>query len=216
MSSDTWAGVWIGTLFSIPVSIGAALVVPRIQRYLDKRGEASHAKKREQIKEEYEDVLNFALHTDWLIGRMLVAVIQLLFMVLTALVCVWLRPTLDDVLGDIPSPHLSHLVSEHVRIAVAGSMGMAAVIFATVWAVVIFKESSRWALLFSNVRYFKTYVKSIPDDIRDKKYEDAVTYAVRERAMPTEALKRLYFDMKSESESDSQAVTSDPAPDQPS
>lgn len=211
MSSDTWAGVLAGAAISIPVSIGAALVVPRIQTWIDKRGEASHAKMRERIKSEYDEVLRYALNSDLLIGRMLVGVIQILLVIFAVLVYQWVHPEFDTLLTAVVHPTRPNL-SEHTRTVIAASLSSLVLALTTVWTVIIIRTTWKFVSLFSNVRFFKIYVKSVPDDIRDKQFEDVITYAIRERTMPTAALRRLFKDMKAE-EAKSQSTPSIPPPD---
>ncbi len=194
MSSD----LWIGTLVSIPVSIVAALVVPPIQRWLDKRGEKSHAKRRERIRDEYNEVLHYALRTDLLLGRMLVTLIQLAETIFVFVLWVWVRPILDDVFGLFPPRHLS--VSDHLRsiIIICFTVFLSTMLaFMTVGAVMFIKSAVRWVNVFLNVKYVQTYIKSIPDDIRDKEIEKVVMYVARERALPTDALRRLCRELES-------------------
>lgn len=181
MSSD----VWIGAVISIPVSIGVALAVPHIQDWLNQRGKTSHLKKLDRMRDEYETVLDYALHTDHLLGRMLVTVITLLLLIIVGLVAGTTVPTLGDAMFEALHIGLPTLVNHRtLAIAISTSMLLA---FGTALIIQVIKMSSRYVKLFFNVRNFTSYVESIPIELRDKDREKLVAWASYLRAVPREA-----------------------------
>lgn len=184
MSSD----VWIGTILSIPVSLGVALVTPRVQRWLERRGAISHAKKRDRMRDEYNEVLHYALHTDFLLGRILVIVLLFVAAILVFVVALPVLPVIGDTLRllvhrsrpNVSKSYLVALTTGLTSIAVASAIAYSVAIVQMVW---------KYMRLFSNVRFFKSYVESIPSDLRDKRLEEIVICAALERAVPASAMR---------------------------
>jgi ABC-type Fe3+ transport system permease subunit len=180
--------VWIGVFVSIPVSVGVGLALPYIQRWIKLRGKSTQQKKRARIDAEYREVLYYALHTDMMIGKLVISVITLLSLIIPMIVLKFAEPTLFDAV-DALIPHKSTSIPYRTQsLIVAASFALAFVgtVFVTFFSNV--RESVR---LFFNVKYFKDYIKSIPDDMRNKAYETMVLNAMLDRAVP-EATRRIW------------------------
>lgn len=209
------ADVWVGALISVPVSIGCALLVPYIQRWLEKRGERSHQKQRDRLKDEYSTVLHYAMHTDLLLGRMLVTLISLALILILILA---LRAA-DAVFRDsfavaFDHPSLPQFLFDHRHYLVLGALSLY-VTFLTVWLVSIVKMSWEYVSIFYNVKGLSSYLDSVPSDIRDKELEKYVICAVRERAMPLSTYQRYRLENPEPGKQQETAIDANPQLEQP-
>ncbi|MGD0940257.1 MAG: hypothetical protein ABR905_11145 [Terracidiphilus sp.] len=179
MSNDLWIAT-VSFVVSVPVAVGGAYVAPYIQTWVDERGKASHAKKRSRIEDEYNGVLYYALHTDMLIGRLVITSIFMTLMVLTLLVCLLCGPLIGLSYISLFHSHASNVGSPVILVCTA-SIGITG---ATTFLFLFAGYAVRYMKLFSQVRHVEEYVKSIPGEIRDLKWEKIVLTARNDRAAP--------------------------------
>jgi len=136
------------------------------------------------MKVEYDLVIDSALHPDMMIAGM---VVNLLFMslygfiVLLSLLFISLTPALVDSLLEFTPRPMMNVTHVHGFI-VLGSVFVFGVFCAI--SVFVFRTIINTAKIYLHVRFFKEYVKSIPDELRDSKLEMIVIYAAQDRAVP--------------------------------
>jgi hypothetical protein len=196
MSNDLWIAT-ISFVVSVPVAVGGAYVAPHIQTWVDQRGKASHEKKRSRIKDEYDNALYYALHTDMLIGRLVIATIYMTLMVLTLLVCLMCGP-LIGLLGLALFHSRASNSGSPVMLVCAATFGITG---ATTFLFLFAGYAVHYMKMFSRVRHVEEYVKSIPEDIRDLKWEKIVFNAKIDRAVPgADALKRAWAESENQAQ----------------
>jgi hypothetical protein len=174
------ADVWLGALISIPVSFAVALTVPHIQRWMDRRGQTSHAKKLSRIRDEYTEVLFYALHTDMLIGKLVVAGLSLLVL----LFFFHITELSGQVLGEVASTIWPPPISDAHRAQILVSAVSVLISIGITLLVSISRYISKHVSLFFHVNLFQAYLESIPAEIRDLKMEEIVIAAAKDRAVP--------------------------------
>jgi hypothetical protein len=117
-----------------------------------------------------------------LIGRMLVLLSQLLMTVLFLTLISPMGQSIGMTLATFTKPRLGG--SERgmqVFLVIFTSVTLALVITYMVWTS---RLVSRYARIFFNVRFLKSFLESIPDDLRDQGLERIILCAARERAIP--------------------------------
>lgn len=165
MSSD----LVIGTLLSIPIGIGTGIAVDPVKRWWQRRNESNHAKRLDQIKDEYMDVLYCAIHSDLMLATFVLKGTFVTLFVLYLVMLKTLEPY-EDVLTEFLVRRLP-VVSHATVVLLAGTEWLLFVGMAVYIGVFTF----RGYRLYTRVRFFKTYVKTIPDSIRDPELEDMVS-----------------------------------------
>jgi hypothetical protein len=174
------ADVWWTTLISIPVSIAVAMAVPRIQRWVDQRGKTTHAKKLERMREEYDEVLFYALHTDLMNGKLIISVLLLLVLVAFS--------HLGEIVGTplgvttailLPPPALA----DHKPLILIAAISFLIALWTAAF-VALTRYAGKHLRLFLNVKNFRIYAESIPAELRDRDMEEIVIAASRDRAVP--------------------------------
>lgn len=184
MTTAGWFGLTV--ICDTCISLVVGLQLPKLQQWLDNRGKTSREKELTRQKDEYEDVIYYALHTDLLVGKMVgVAIrIALYAMVFALITCV--RPQLDDLYDVVAGqyhPALSPFGRVVVRVLVGLliTCGFGAYSIMLVWTIRMVTDIH---MLYLNVRYFKSFAESVPDAVRDKEREQFVMNARRDRAVP--------------------------------
>lgn len=165
-------GVWIPVLLSIPISIGCTLITPYVSAWIERWGKRSHQKKRAKIYAEYREVAALALRPEMLLGQMMVTLIVLNLCGFIFLVIRFLDPALDVFVKFVP-PHLidSH---RHIGSLIGASLELIGAIGITVLLTQVVLQSIKRYL---QVRSFRTYVESIPKDMRDEEIEELILWA---------------------------------------
>jgi hypothetical protein len=194
MSPDVWEGIVGGAVISIPISIGVGLNLSRIQQWIDQRSQTSREKTRERLKDQYEDVLYYALHTDMMLGKMINAATFLLLYVFVLVLCSLLSPIMRDVTQVVPL----HGIPRVNAITILTVSFVALVFVISAMTVAVFKLAIDSYLLYHRVRFFTTYTKSIPDDIRQHKMETIIADSAWERAIPGLHLARSHYSEQSQ------------------
>lgn len=180
MSSDLW---W-GAVISFPVSIAGSLAAPTIQQWVINRWRTSLETKREKLKNEYEAVLYYALHTDMMLGKLVVSAINLIslvfFMILVGATAATLGVSLGVVLDHVIKSTTHREYRPHVLVFLDGVL----IAIAASVVVQVFRYATRSIKLFYNIRNFRGFAGGIPEDIRDIKREELVSHARFDRAIP--------------------------------
>lgn len=183
------ADVWWSAGISIPISFAVALAVPNVQKRLAEWGQSSHAKKLNRVKSEYFQVLQYALKTDLMLGRLVVALIVLVDLALFLLLVQPLGLAMGDALSLLwPAPKLpggsARVILAVGSLSVLISLWVAALVATT-------RYTAKYSRIFFNVSNFVVYVESVPKEIRDIEMETVIICAARDRAYPgLESLKQ--------------------------
>jgi hypothetical protein len=170
--------VWIGAVISIPIAIASGLAVEPIQRWWQRRGEHSHAKKFKQMEAEYNRVTFYAVHSDLMIADLVIKGIGITLYVAYLLFMTFIGPIVQELADFLPrSPHPSD-----TALIVLPAALLACLISLTVFVLTI---AIRGVSLYNHVRHYKVYVTNFPAQIRDLELEEAVLIARQHRAFPT-------------------------------
>jgi uncharacterized integral membrane protein len=172
--------LWIGTAISIPIGIASGLAVAPIQRWMDRWGETTHQKKKSRMKDEYAEVTDSALHPEMMIAGMITSVLLLGLDGFVLLLLLLMKPFFDGFLSFVPRPAIA--ASHLPEILVLLSVFMVGSFFAL--TILAFRMVMNSVRLYWHVRFFREYVKSIPDELRDLKLEKIVICANQDRAYP--------------------------------
>jgi hypothetical protein len=135
------------------------------------------------MREEYNNVLYYALHTDMLLGRLVIATMLLLGIVLTFLMALMLEPAIQDMEKTLLFPRLTFISSSHKITVFVCSLSILLACITTL-AVTLIGFTNKYIGLFFKVKELHRYVESFPDDIRNLATERIVLSAARERALP--------------------------------
>jgi hypothetical protein len=148
------ADVWIGALLSIPIGVGTSLLVPSIQRWLDARGNKKTLAETKRVRAEYEEVLYYQKN-------------PIVFTQYLAQVAV--KTTFIGALVSIFANLLSALANAFNLVSVyrlESLLFFASQIIFVVSSVLIVNISRPAMRLWARIRYFDTYSKTVPDEIR--------------------------------------------------
>lgn len=193
MSPDVWEGIIGGAIISIPISIGVGLNLPRIQRWLDLRNQTSHEQTRKRQKEEYDDVLYYALHTDMMVGKMINAATFLLLYIFVLVLLSLISPIMWNVIPVVPT----HAIPKATAITALSISFAALVSILSASTVAVFKLAVDSFNLYHHVRFLSIYAKSIPDDLRQHEMEKIIADSAWDRAIPGLYLARSNYDERS-------------------
>lgn len=165
MTGDFWIGIGV----SIPVSVGCTLASQYIEQAIARRRSAA-ATEHYRLKNRYETVTYYALHTDMLIARMVNTLLWLFLYAFAILIPKLLEPVLLDALQSfkVSGNHHSfgHVVMIVFTIIAVGSCSACTVF--------IFRFVVQVSTIYWDVRTFRSFVKGIPNDLRDLQREASI------------------------------------------
>lgn len=170
MSGEFWGAL----ILSIPISIGSSLTVAPVQRLLEKRSVASRAKKSRKLRAEYSEVLQFASRPELLCSQLLLDFGFLI--VLTLLMVVGDFVLKESLVGPLPEKVVQWRTSHwelliKVTRYILPSVGVLFLGFTIAFCTrVLFNAYD----LYSRVRCFDDYVKSVPTEFRDLDQEGKI------------------------------------------
>lgn len=179
MDLKMWLFEQLITLVStVIVAIAILLKGPKILQWFERRGQTSHQKTRKRLKEEYDDVLYYALHTDMMIGKMINAAMFMLLYIFALVLLSLITPIMFNVITI--APHLSIPQTASTFILVISCVCLVSALSATTVAVAKFAFDS--FNLYHHVKFLPIYAQSIPDDIRNQTMEKLVEALIVDKA----------------------------------
>src|SRR5258708_24606336 len=183
MSAAAW--FWASIFANILISVAVGLQLPKIQRWFDDRGKTSHEKKKSRQADEYNNVTYYALHTDMLVGRMVSVAIWVSLYALTFSSMNYVRPTVDTIVDFLAEPFHPTLSMPHVaRVIIVIVISLLFLGGLSGVTMIMMRQVISVHQLYLNVRYFKSFVESVPEELRDRDMEQHVLNAVRDRSVP--------------------------------
>lgn len=157
----------IGSLLSIPIGIGTGLVVDPIKRWWNNREQSNHAKRLETMRAEYMDVLYNAIHSDMMIASFalkgIYVSLYLIYLVLFRLLDPYVDVLIGSIFHRVSGPHWLLVVLSVVQVLIFVGMSVYIGLFCF-----------RSFRLYTRVRHFEHYAKTLPPEIRRLKLEEFI------------------------------------------
>ena len=173
MHRDVWLGAALGALLSIPIGIGTGLLIAPIQRWYQSWGKTREEARHARIEREYAQALSFVRYPH-MFTRFAFRTVVSMVMAITF----WLAGSFLGVLmaeikilevvtkQAFPMPRIEHIF-------IQASLFLSGVMVA-VGLARLTQEFQKFRDTGARVARFRTYVESVPDDIRRLSVEEYV------------------------------------------
>lgn len=175
---------WVLWIVGIPLNIACGLAVPIVQRWWAERSLTSREKKLKKLKDEYNDVIDCALKPELMIANFVLTGTYMTLLVLMFTIATFIMPiiftVLDALVGPIVDRHHAALLQKPIFISVE-LVALTPMTLLFCFELIKFLKLSQ---TYHKVKYLKSYVKRLPDGVRDAGMEELVENAVLNRAVP--------------------------------
>lgn len=172
-------GFLLQRIFGLPFDILVAVIVslsfPRLQRYINVRTTHRTQKSLARSREEYEEVISLAAHTEFLSAELLK---RLMIGLWTCLLAVFLLLASDTAISYMRSVGEGQ---KHGHIEAFIAVGVNVFCIAICVIATSYLQSS--LRLYYGVRCIEQYVKEVPESIRDSELEGELMALRREKGL---------------------------------
>ena len=162
---------------SLLMGILGTMLVPVIQRWLAKRSAHFAEKTLQATREEYEQVISFAVSPEHLAPYVAIRAVMIGVGCFAMLISIDINSAIDipaTLFKDHFHPHISTATAMWVFV---GDMAIKVLLF-----VMVFKVLKDVYELSHHVRFFEQYVKEVPESVRNLRLERAI-FAGREQRL---------------------------------